>query len=199
MDSGFILHTKKLRSKTQKKSKDGRKKWEGASALWEGPGLLSSTLRLPQELFSRGFHPEFLLPWVLHVAGFLAASWAEQIGTQFHIFLPLKVLCFLLAIICCFQTGFVKPWYTGESLVEQPQKLLTWLQSITLTKQDFFFFPFAQPTSRVSAQSLHVCGREIQTLLHYSLAWIWKVFPYVFYNVCVHITNWTFKSDALNF
>lgn len=167
------------------------------ASLWARPDLLSNTQRHSQELCSGGF-PQISPPWAPEAAGLSAASWAEQVGTWFHFFCPvflffLKILFCLLVIICYFQTDF----HWGVIGRTGSEVLLTWLQSITLTKQDFFFPLLSLPAVFLLDHS--VCGRGIQTLLHYSLAWIKKAFPYVFPDVCVHITNWTLKSVALNF
>lgn len=78
------------------------------------------------------------------------------------VFLFLEILFCLLAIICCFQTCFVKPWYHWGVIGETASEvLLTWLQSITLTKPGLS--PPAQPTGRVSARSLSVWERNPDT------------------------------------
>lgn len=79
-------------------------------------------------------------------------------------FLFLKILFYLLAIICCFQTGFVKPWYHWGVIGRTALEVLpTRLQSITLTKQDFFSpcsayqQGFCSVTLCVGEESRHCC------------------------------------------
>lgn len=86
---------------------------------------------------------------------------------------------------------------TGESLVKEPQKCC-WPDCKVSHQQNQDFFPlFSLPAGFLLHHSL--CGRGIQTLLHYSLTWTGKASPYVFPNVCVHITSWTLESVALIF
>lgn len=133
-------------------------------------------------------------PRVLHIAGLLAASWAEQIGTRFHVFFPLlKVLCCLLAIICCFQTGFVKPWYHWGVVGRAASKaLLTWLQSIILTKQDFFS-PLLSPLVEFLLNHSMCVGEQSRRCCITHWSEYGKCF-HMFFIMCVY----TLQTELLN-
>lgn len=140
------------------------------------------------------FSLEILFPWAPQAAGFSTApmgrtaryvifspfSWNSLLSAGNNLLLP-DMLC----------KAMIPLGVIGEAASEG---LLTWLQSIPLTKTGLLFPLLNLPAGFLLDHSL--CGRGIQTLLHYSLAWTGKASPYVFPNVCVHITNWT--SELLN-